>query len=427
MHLGNTMMMLTLIAGSSSKRWNVVIAASSPSCIDGCFTSPSSCRLFLMGRRRMTPDTCVADESSPTDENADRPRSYIPPWSIPLTKSKTSTSYARFRQHVNPLARKYQMETQLPSNWPKCNYSNVSLPLFVDIGCGKGGFLLDLAGKHRGISRNYGDGLLVDDDDDDDDDIRTNDDDEATIVSTFHNRNNNGESSKHQTTLYSTTTTLWPLPTTMNYLGLEIRPGVSQYAQSRVSKHGLDGCVSYVGCNANIDLDRLLNLYASNSNSGGGSSSNNINDNKYNHNIKPMVTFATIQFPDPHFKIRHAKRRIVTTVLVATLAKFVMTDGGVFLQSDVKEALEAMREKFVEDVDNGPGRKYFDEWSLDDGVGVVEEKEYGMENPLGVPTEREGSVLVRGLPVYRTLFKRNAIAFDEVYSTSTTSSFTGSS
>jgi tRNA (guanine-N7-)-methyltransferase len=142
-----------------------------------------------------------------------------------------------------------------------------------------------------------------------------------------------------------------------------------------------------------------------------------------------MVTFASIQFPDPHFKIRHAKRRIVTTELVTTLAKFVMVGGGVFLQSDVKEALEAMREKFVEDyVDNdcggdniGPGKKYFDEWSFDkdEQLGVVveegEEKEYRMENPLGVPTEREGSVLVRGLPVYRTLFKRNAIAFDEVY------------
>ena len=420
MHLGNTttatMMMLTLIAGSSSRRWNVVIAASSPSCIDGCFSSPSSCRLFSMGRRRMTPDNTssvdingkvVADESSPTDENADRPRSYIPPWSIPLTKSKTSTSYARFRQHVNPLARKYQMETQLPPNWPNCNYNDLSLPLFVDIGCGKGGFLLDLAGKHRGISRNYGDGLFNDDVDDDEDK-------EETIDSSSSNKEIN--IIQHPTISSTTTTKLWPLPSTMNYLGLEIRPGVSQYAQSRVSKHGLDGCVSYVGCNANIDLDRLLTLYANNS--VGSSICNDNNSNNNNHGkIRPMITFASIQFPDPHFKIRHAKRRIVTTELVSTLAKFVMTDGGVFLQSDVKEALEAMREKFVEgDVDDGPGKKYFDEWSFDTndekvGVDEGEEREYGMENPLGVPTEREGSVLVRGLPVYRTLFKRNSIAF----------------
>lgn len=364
------------------------------------------------GRRRMTPDTdekVVADESSPTDENADRPRSYIPPWSIPLTKSKTSTSYARFRQHVNPLARKYQMETLLPPNWPNSNYNDLSLPLFVDIGCGKGGFLLDLAGKHRGISRNYGDGLFNDDVDD-----------EEHEEETIHSSSNKEINIIQHPTISSTTTMkLWPLPSTMNYLGLEIRPGVSQYAQSRVSKHGLDGCVSYVGCNANIDLDRLLTLYANNS--VGSSICNDNNSNNNNHSkIQPMITFASIQFPDPHFKIRHAKRRMVTTELVSTLAKFVMTDGGVFLQSDVKEALEAMREKFVEDdVDDGPGKKYFDEWSLDTndekvGVDEGEEREYGMENPLGVPTEREGSVLVRGLPVYRTLFKRNSIAF-EVY------------
>jgi tRNA (guanine-N7-)-methyltransferase len=310
------------------------------------------------------------------------------------------------------------METLLPPNWPNCNYNDCTLPLFVDIGCGKGGFLLDLAGKHRGISRNYGDGLFNDDDADE----------EETNMSTIQSNINNEDIIQHPTTPSTTTTTkLWPLPPTMNYLGLEIRPGVSQYAQSRVSKHGLDGYVSYVGCNANIDLDRLLTLYANNS--GGGSNDINNNSNNAQNQIKPMVTFASIQFPDPHFKIRHAKRRIVTTDLVTTLAKFVMVGGGVFLQSDVKEALEAMREKFVEDyVDNdcgghiGPGKKYFDEWSFDNNeqLGVVVEegegKEYRMENPLGVPTEREGSVLVRGLPVYRTLFKRNAIAFDEVYS-----------
>ena len=41
----------------------------------------------------------------------------------------------------------------------------------------------------------------------------------------------------------------------------------------------------------------------------------------------------------------------------------------------------------------------------------MEEEEYRMENPLGIPTEREVSVLKKGLPIYRTLFKRNGIQF----------------
>ena len=191
-----------------------------------------------MDRRRMTPgdtnsidinneeivDVGNTDTTTTNDEQSRSHHTYIPPWSIPLTKSKTSTSYARFRQHVNPLARKYQMETLLPPNWPNCNYNDCTLPLFVDIGCGKGGFLLDLAGKHRGISRNYGDGLFNDDDADE----------EETNMSTIQSNINNEDIIQHPTTPSTTTTKLWPLPPTMNYLGLEIRPGVSQYAQSRV-------------------------------------------------------------------------------------------------------------------------------------------------------------------------------------------------
>jgi hypothetical protein len=37
--------------------------------------------------------------------------------------------------------------------------------------------------------------------------------------------------------------------------------------------------------------------------------------------------------------------------------------------------------------------------------------EYLDSNVLGVPTEREGSVLIQGLPVYRSLFVRNAQAY----------------
>jgi tRNA (guanine-N7-)-methyltransferase len=195
----------------------------------------------------------------------------------------------------------------------------------------------------------------------------------------------------------------------LNYLGLEIRPGVSQYAQSRVSRRGLDGTVSFVGCNANVDLDRILTLYRESS-----SSSGRIDDKSTT--AMPVVSFVAIQFPDPHFKKAHAKRRVVTSELVMTLAKFVAEGGGVFLQSDVRAALEAMREKFVDGGDDGDdddvvgvGRRYFDEWTPPEYDDL---EEYGMDNPLGVPTEREGSVLNRGLPVFRTLFRRNSVPFD---------------
>ncbi|KAL3792031.1 hypothetical protein HJC23_011196 [Cyclotella cryptica] len=280
---------------------------------------------------------------------------FIPPWSLPINRTSNSKAFARFRQHVNPLARRYQMSTDLPENWPLCDFTNVNLPLYLDIGCGKGGFLLELVGRmhgNRGRSCNPGEDAYQ-------------------------------MASKEM----EDTTANW-LPNEMNYLGLEIRPGVSQYAQARVEKRGLSGKLSFVGCNANVDLDRLLTLYQE---AAGSEEDNN------------RLAFVSIQFPDPHFKKAHSKRRVVTSELVSTLAKFMRRGDVVFLQSDIKDALEAMREKFVED----SGKLYFDELQGANKIMDGQEKEYGMENPLGIPTEREVSVLNKGLPVFRTMFRRN--------------------
>ncbi len=49
----------------------------------------------------------------------------------------------RVRQHVNPLARQYQVPVE-PPDWEKV-YSQVNQPLHIDIGCGRGRFLWSLA------------------------------------------------------------------------------------------------------------------------------------------------------------------------------------------------------------------------------------------------------------------------------------------
>lgn len=315
-------------------------------------------------------DQVQNDNDDDNDKTKDDER-YLPPWS--LATQRTPFSNSRFRQHVNPLSRRFQMPTDLPEHWPTSDFTNVNLPLYLDIGCGKGGFLLELVGRRHGSQ--YADG-----------------------TDTYMNN----------TRLFTDMTDEW-LPSTMNYLGLEIRPRVSQYAQNRVEKRGLSGLLSFVGCNANVDLDRLLSLYneaAEDNNDkeeeekdGVGGSNNN------------ELKFVSIQFPDPHFKKSHTKRRVVTPALVTTLAKFMNQGGVVFLQSDVKEALEAMREKFVED----DGLVYFDEHCDDDDCKIDNDdgqgEEYGMANPLGIPTEREVSVLNQDLPIYRTLFLRNDVSY----------------
>ncbi|KAH7658948.1 tRNA (guanine-N-7) methyltransferase Trmb type protein [Dioscorea alata] len=60
--------------------------------------------------------------------------------------------HVRIRQHVNPLSSSFVAPVKVPE-WKQV-FSNPSLPLMVDIGCGSGRFLIWLA-KHFPESRNY--------------------------------------------------------------------------------------------------------------------------------------------------------------------------------------------------------------------------------------------------------------------------------
>ena len=96
----------------------------------------------------------------------------------------------------------------------------------------------------------------------------------------------------------------------------------------------------------------------------------------------------TVQFPDPWFKRKHNKRRVIQPELVDILVDYLVDGGTVFLQSDIKEVAIEMRDRFRSDerlID------YANPTWLD-------------TNPLAVPTERELYVLKQNLPVYRALF-----------------------
>jgi tRNA (guanine-N7-)-methyltransferase len=164
-----------------------------------------------------------------------------------------------------------------------------------------------------------------------------------------------------------------------NYLGLEIRPLVAQFARERIAIYGYTGHLDYVGCNANVDLDRTLSRY----------------QQAVPNRESLALQRVSIQFPDPHFKTAHAKRRLVTQELVSWLAAFMPPQATVFLQSDIKEVLDDMRMRFRE------YPVYFQD-TLEDTAA------YLPQNVLGVPTEREVSVLGKELPVYRALFTRTA-------------------
>jgi len=149
---------------------------------------------------------------------------------------------------------------------------------------------------------------------------------------------------------------------TRNYLGVEIREPLVEEANRLAAEAGL-GNLHYTFCNAMLWLDRLL------------------------EGIPPGVLQAvTIQFPDPWFKKKHAKRRMVNPEMVDTIAKHLAPGGNVFVQTDIEFLAEEMFEHFRAD-------ERFRESPIE-------------ENRFPVKTERERAVEDKGLPVYRRLFLR---------------------
>jgi tRNA (guanine-N7-)-methyltransferase len=207
-------------------------------------------------------------------------------------------SIVRVREHVNPLSKKYQVPAT-PPDWSAI-YAAPHQPLHVDIGCGKGHFVQDMA-KLQGDR---------------------------------------------------------------NFLGLEIREPLVDQANRWRDELGLRN-LHYLFCNANNSIRPLLTSLPSD-----------------------ILQQVTIQFPDPWFKRRHQKRRVVQPELVVDLAEFLVPGGVVFVQSDVEEVAIEMRDRFDEHPDF---TRQHDDWLSD--------------NPMPISTERERSTLsISNDPIYRALF-----------------------
>ena len=93
-----------------------------------------------------------------------------------------------------------------------------------------------------------------------------------------------------------------------------------------------------------------------------------------------------VHFPDPWWKKRHAKRRVVSDLFVDTLGRLIRPGGELLVQTDVAaraegyEALLAAHPRFA------PRR--------------IE------ANPFGAESNREIRAREDGLPVYRILAER---------------------
>lgn len=163
----------------------------------------------------------------------------------------------------------------------------------------------------------------------------------------------------------------------INVLGLEIRKPVVEIALSRKKRWGLDN-VHFLSSNANVDLKNILEFV--------------------NKKSSMKIELVSIQFPDPYFKKKQQKRRVVNNDLVRTLAKYLEKDTRLYVQSDVEDVEEHMIQVIHES-------SYFDVFN-----GYKMELLTENESATGIETEREIATAAKGLPVYRMLFKRNQIS-----------------
>jgi tRNA (guanine-N7-)-methyltransferase len=147
-----------------------------------------------------------------------------------------------------------------------------------------------------------------------------------------------------------------------NFLGVEIREPLVTEANEIAAERGLIN-LHYEFCNAMIWLGKLIE---------------NIPDD--------ILRAVTIQFPDPWFKKKHAKRRMVNAELVDTVVRKLAPNGRVLVQTDIEFLAEEM----------------FDLFRAAKNLKEIEAK----VNPFFIKTEREKAVEDKDLPVYRAMWQK---------------------
>jgi tRNA (guanine-N7-)-methyltransferase len=149
------------------------------------------------------------------------------------------------------------------------------------------------------------------------------------------------------------------------YLGLEIRPALVDEVNRRALEQGVP--VKAVFCNANLHLSTLL--------------------------AGRLADRVFLNFPDPWFKRRHHKRRMIDRVLIDQMAGAVAPGGDLFVQTDVWDlALDALS---LLETETRDFRNLAGEWSF-----------WKEDNPYGARSWREVGCIERERKIWRILYRR---------------------
>ena len=158
-----------------------------------------------------------------------------------------------------------------------------------------------------------------------------------------------------------------------NFLGLEIREPLVISSERKRKKLELKN-LKFLFCNVNISLDEWLSDLDCD-----------------------QLKRVSIQFPDPWFKRKHFKRRVLKSCLLNSIARYMSKEGELFIQSDIFKLIDSMNNVIHKSI-------YFDRKDLK-GLKCLD------KNPYDASTDRELFVLNQNLPIYREMYIRNSTLF----------------
>ncbi len=207
------------------------------------------------------------------------------------------------RQHVNPLSKVFNNIEPVPPL--KDIFYDYSKPLHLDIGCGSGSFLINLASNNKN----------------------------------------------------------W------NYIGFEIREKLVNKSKLRLKDESIDNLFFAFG-----NAEYLIEDFQW----------------KFPEEIVASVSF---NFPDPWFKKKHHKRRIIQPQLICKISQIMSKGGYLSIKSDVEELFEYM------DMTISNSKSFINYIYQDCEVSNT-------YNPMNLKTNREKYVIGKKLKVFEKIYKK---------------------
>ena len=157
--------------------------------------------------------------------------------------------------------------------------------------------------------------------------------------------------------------------TNWNYLGIEIRERLVRTAKLKVKE------------------EEIKNLYFLFGNA------NNILNDVQSKFIVENVKSISFNFPDPWFKKRHYKRRVIQPDFIENLSNSLQKGALIFIKTDVKDLFDYMDYTI----------------SINNNFIKIDKKHFNYSesfNPNKVQTNREKYAIINQLDIFETIYKK---------------------